>query len=119
MKDLGIYFTLSDGRQRSTNSFVGSGGLKLRSDKKERIAESYVLAIVTFFYDYDYGFIGGCETSEVVTGLLDGSSIACEVQIELGTTASINQHYQVAVGPNQASEFTDLGQDYNKCKSST
>ena len=106
----GNLFTLSDGRQRSTNSFVGSGGLKLRSDKKERIAESYVPSDCNIFYDYDYGFIGGCETSEVVTGLLDGSSIACEVQIELGTTASINQHYQVAVGPNQASEFTDLGQ---------
>jgi len=108
----GNLFTLSDGRQRSTNSFVGSGVLKLRSDKKERIAESYVPSDCNNFYEYNYGHVDftGCTSSETVTGSLSGSSTVCEVKVELGTTASISQQYQVSLGSNEPSTIVDLGQ---------
>jgi hypothetical protein len=108
----GDLFTLSNGRQRSTNSFVGSGVLKLRSDKKERIAESYIPSDCNDFYEYNYGHIDftGCTSSETVTGPLSGSSTVCEVKVELGTTSSISQQYQVLLGPNEPSTIVDLGQ---------
>ena len=55
------------------------------------MTESYNNYDVVVFREFNYGFIGGCETSEVITGSLSGSSTACEAQIELGTTASISQ----------------------------
>ena len=108
----GNLFQFSNARILSTNSYAGSGLIKLRSDKKERIAECYVPSDCNNFYEYDYGHIDftGCTSSETVTGSLSGSSAVCEVKVELGTTASVSQQYQVSLGPNEPSTIVDLGQ---------
>ena len=106
---IGTLFEFNNARILSTNSYVGSGTIKLRSNNEERIAESYNNYDIVVFREFNYGFIGGCETSEVITGSLSGSSTACEAQIELGTTASISQEYTVSLGPNQPSTIVDLG----------
>ena len=105
----GTLFEFNNARILSTNSYAGSGTLKLRSNNKESIAESYNNFDIVVFRDFDYGFIGYCDTSEIVTGSLSGSSTACAVQIELGTTASINQEYKVSLGVNEPGILTDLG----------
>ena len=114
----GNLFSFSDGQQRSTNAFVGSGGFKLVSRKpelselsEEKHTESYINDSIIEFSKVDYGFLTICHPSDIedVTGTLTGTSSGCIVRV--GSTASVDlgTTYSVSLGANAPSNFIDYG----------
>jgi hypothetical protein len=114
----GDLFTLSNGQQRATNAFVGSGGLKLVSRKPElpelsdeKHTERYINDSIIEFSKADYGYLTICHPSDIedVSGTLSGTSSGCIVRV--GSTASIDPGttYDVSLGANAPSNFIDYG----------
>ena len=114
----GDLFTLSNGQQRATNAFVGSGGLKLVSRKPElpelsdeKHTEKYINDSIIEFSKEDYGYLTICHPNDIedVSGTLSGTSSGCIVRV--GSTASIDPGttYGISLGANAPSNFIDYG----------
>ena len=115
----GNLFSFSDGQQRSTNAFVGSGGFKLFSKKPElselsdeRHTESYTNDIIVPWSSVDYGLLTICHPTDIedVTGTISGTSTGCIVRVNATANIVPGDTYSISQGINAATNFIDYGQ---------
>ena len=105
----GNLFGIGGGELLRLHAYHGSGRLFGFNSKEEARTYAYDGGICRDIPDYDYGFLQGvCLNIEIIQGNVTGTTQACIVKVEPGTTASIDNTYRIetnAIG--SATEFYD------------